>query len=484
MFNYINRFFYNQKGYVDVNANGNSEIDQELHVEDNKPLKNKPSYSKLNFFTTKAQIAIIIIIFTFFFSKLGMQQNSNDLSPRNETSYAKDTNVVISNKNSLNSTQAIIKEDDNKIYGNLQSYAKVTNVTNDVISNQKSFASPQPIIKEDDKKKDDNDLQKKTKKISLNKKKNDKEKTIDLDSFSDDRNTSQKYDLKTTQPRIFIHYHKTGNFLTHDIMSLIKTYAGINPTQNDGGKSRSYVCNNDMHVKPNSFFVQTAPLLLCENLTNVIPKSTSILHFVRNPYDMIISSYVYHMQIPTPEIWIKNQFSFNAYRLLSLGFKITFEAIKLGLDKDLGVTLLNYNNIVSVWEEHLPKTNKIKNIPSLYTILHRLSLEDGIRFWAARTIVLELWAMVHNIMMLEKDKSINHFAVGMEDWIHHMNETGVRAMKFILPHKSPNTRANIVNSLIKKFKKNKKSTNHITQNKISSKEKKKKCYKYYNKIKF
>ena len=38
-------------------------------------------------------------------------------------------------------------------------------------------------------------------------------------------------------------------------------------------------------------------------------KTTKIVHFIRNPFSMVLSNYYYHAQSPTPEKWGKTSSS-------------------------------------------------------------------------------------------------------------------------------------------------------------------------------
>lgn len=52
---------------------------------------------------------------------------------------------------------------------------------------------------------------------------------------------------------------------------------------------------------------QAAPDLLCSGaaLAKVLPEKARIVHFVRNVFDMVVSSFLYHSQDPTPEQWAR-----------------------------------------------------------------------------------------------------------------------------------------------------------------------------------
>lgn len=100
---------------------------------------------------------------------------------------------------------------------------------------------------------------------------------------------------------IFLHYHKTGAVLSEEIARAISNNRFI--FQEDPAKRRNF--------KPH----QTSEILISHagnllfNWThsfNSVSNSYQyrIVHFVRDPYDMILSGLLYHAQNPPPEHWL------------------------------------------------------------------------------------------------------------------------------------------------------------------------------------
>ena len=101
--------------------------------------------------------------------------------------------------------------------------------------------------------------------------------------------------------RIFMHYHKTGHDLVGDFMMSIENETNFEMTR--GAYLKRFGTCAVKNFTEGSFFIQTAPNYFC-NLTGIFPNNTRIVHMVRDSYDHIISSFLYHRQVPTPELWV------------------------------------------------------------------------------------------------------------------------------------------------------------------------------------
>lgn len=66
--------------------------------------------------------------------------------------------------------------------------------------------------------------------------------------------------------------------------------------------------DDDFELQMGKMYVQESPDLFCSDSDilssiNLSKGGTKIIHLVRNPFDMAISNYLYHAQIPSPEKW-------------------------------------------------------------------------------------------------------------------------------------------------------------------------------------
>ena len=79
-----------------------------------------------------------------------------------------------------------------------------------------------------------------------------------------------------------------------------------NPTTLRSGQEGVLPETNGFTLRDGTMYVQESPDLFCsdddllEGLTKSHDGGTKIIHFVRNPYEMVLSNYFYHSQDPTP----------------------------------------------------------------------------------------------------------------------------------------------------------------------------------------
>jgi len=117
-------------------------------------------------------------------------------------------------------------------------------------------------------------------------------------------------------PVLFIHYHKTG----HDVSRLLARSIArhwhprghfINFAMNPSGRRVPYKSGcAPFDFSQYQYAVQAAPNLFC-NVSHYLPEGTKIVHFVRDPVEMAISSYSYHSQNPPPEGWVIRHYPCN-----------------------------------------------------------------------------------------------------------------------------------------------------------------------------
>lgn len=147
-------------------------------------------------------------------------------------------------------------------------------------------------------------------------------------------------------------------------------------------------------------------------------EATKIIHFVRDPFDMALSNYLYHSQYPTPEPWIKRR-DINPCNADD-------QFMKLVLDKVNGVKyppsgllrsniskedLLKVNVMCQDYkvEHRIAKSKPNNKTRSFYGILRRLPPYDGLRFATSHFLMAQsvqsggdLLRMANNILRLQK----------------------------------------------------------------------------------
>tara|TARA_A100001015_G_scaffold281933_1_gene345694 strand:+ start:437 stop:1231 length:795 start_codon:yes stop_codon:yes gene_type:complete len=170
---------------------------------------------------------------------------------------------------------------------------------------------------------------------------------------------------------IFIYHHKTGHNLTRDLANLIKTKNNKIKIIINKIKPRYFKEKNDEIILnilefdgDNNLFIQGSPFL------EIKDNNIKIVHFIRNAYQMCISSYLYHRQYPTPEKWVYT-IDAEKHNKNILNYMI----------KDLDVTENDINEVIKL-------IGKIYNKEkSYYDNLRDLDEEQGLILEACRSII-------------------------------------------------------------------------------------------------
>ena len=115
--------------------------------------------------------------------------------------------------------------------------------------------------------------------------------------------------LPPTQPIpdyhwLFLHYHKTGHDLTREILLPICKVLGEVLSDNKGPRRREWFdFNKQKNVIPYfkaAINVQGGAEMSQFDWNLQSPFPFKIVHFVRNPFDYVVSAYLYHAQNPPP----------------------------------------------------------------------------------------------------------------------------------------------------------------------------------------
>ena len=100
---------------------------------------------------------------------------------------------------------------------------------------------------------------------------------------------------------LFLHYHKTGHDLSRSILDALSSLLNDTYVDNIGPRRTYYQPTkvNDIPYLKSSLTVQGGGEMQFE-WNKFIKFPYKIVHFVRDPFDYIISAYLYHIQHPPP----------------------------------------------------------------------------------------------------------------------------------------------------------------------------------------
>jgi len=184
-----------------------------------------------------------------------------------------------------------------------------------------------------------------------------------------------------------MHYHKTGHEVTKDLIKLFAeqpTAITIYFKNHVNGRfleskraSDKRISDETLGCEPDNFTkhplrARAAPDMFCDKLEAFVPSDLNVVHFLRDPTDMIVSAYLYHKQEPPPEQWINHTDPCERNeRMLRL------------MAKTIGIDYSAVEAVASECERLLAKSGADNH----YDALLALPTLEGLRLEAARSIV-------------------------------------------------------------------------------------------------
>eukprot|EP00040_Diaphanoeca_grandis_P006357 m.37109 g.37109 ORF g.37109 m.37109 type:complete len:366 (-) comp17572_c0_seq1:24-1121(-) len=187
---------------------------------------------------------------------------------------------------------------------------------------------------------------------------------------------------------LFIHYHKTGHDVVHELIQQLNRHIGTYFSGGNIGPKRQH----DEHGCPSSFTtwvdpesqefwkiapdqIQAAPSLFCDDLLSLWPPNVAIVHFIRDPHDMVLSGYLFHSQQPSPEIWATRgdlhpcAYDSDELKRMSAHVSVPWSQIE---------------NVVNLCETLFNRSQA----STFHQALLTLSPEDGLRLEACRALIM------------------------------------------------------------------------------------------------
>lgn len=97
-------------------------------------------------------------------------------------------------------------------------------------------------------------------------------------------------------PVFIVHYHKTGAVASGELTTIISNVLA-QPCTDDPGPKRYHPPSGcfDYDFESEPFIRQAGPDFLC-NVSEAYPADVKFFHLMRNPFDLAISSYLYHAE--------------------------------------------------------------------------------------------------------------------------------------------------------------------------------------------
>lgn len=325
-----------------------------------------------------------------------------------------------------------------------------------------------------------------------------------------------------------VHYHKTGYVLSRELKNLVrvleseaaypdmegKRFSGFKHFQSglDDETGKRFAFDqygnwprsafqtrnhrketnlpNRFDMSPASLYVQESPDIFADDSAvlenmNTAEGGTKIIHFVRNPFEMVLSNYFYHSAVPTPEKWVHTGKpcvdTYEGNATLSSHIVPTLRSYINGTD--LSPSFLDeVDGIMSLCNSLFRSRAGMENA-TLYEHLLQLDRLDGLRLATAHMAVAssesvkhlaggDILRMANNIVRFEglvraaPDK-IHVKTVAMGDFIGDTQRSIEDFFDFIFgednKHITEELKKRAAISQVKKYEKKTLKSNHVTQ---------------------
>jgi hypothetical protein len=211
---------------------------------------------------------------------------------------------------------------------------------------------------------------------------------------------------------MFVHYHKTGCRLSRELLDLFFNGHGKAMAREMEGPLERRVggsCPSLVSLTEHKQFVMEAPDLDECSVGSTFPADTKVVHFVRDPYRMAVSGFLYHTQAPTPEKWVLQKLP-----ICGNDTHVQMMSQTLGLDIE---------PVRHLYETLSEQVRHFGRRANFYEDLRGLDRKEGLRLWTSFAICSgmhqaggDMVRMPFNAQWFAKNKMRVH-TIYMDEWI-------------------------------------------------------------------
>eukprot|EP00040_Diaphanoeca_grandis_P017889 m.94035 g.94035 ORF g.94035 m.94035 type:complete len:356 (-) comp26673_c1_seq1:44-1111(-) len=207
-------------------------------------------------------------------------------------------------------------------------------------------------------------------------------------------------------PHLLIYYHKSGHHLTRQLGEVFDkdkafgfkfspndvTYWGRRKHDNEGCPVGLDHWLNNWVKRPHA--IQSAPDFFCDTLEQKLPPNLTIVHFVRDPFDMVVSGYRYHTRNPVGEPALEDTNPCAQHKP---------SIVLMTQQLQMKETLIHNVDVLC------QKLYAISGGTTFYDALSKLPPEKGVKLEAARALISrgraggDVLRMVTNVVRLRQD---------------------------------------------------------------------------------
>lgn len=278
---------------------------------------------------------------------------------------------------------------------------------------------------------------------------------------------------------LILQYHKTGWLITKKIKSAVSSLTSIRRGERVYLRTSRYNDSSDCpsaRLRPHQLYIYSNPSLFCDATSLVDTLSAharvKILHFVRNPFSLAVSNYLYHRQDPTPEEWVHD--ANPCAGLISSTFRNETSGYSIMSDNDFWTM----GNIC----RSLFKTRPGLEDKGYYEHLLRLPPEEGLELATCHIVIASMIKMVNTIIKFEQvkryyaensalEERLEILTISMDRLQKNPWQVGRRAFDFVLgPHTSEDVKDYLANRLNNDYRwRTRHGNSHVTSSDVAEK---------------
>ena len=270
-----------------------------------------------------------------------------------------------------------------------------------------------------------------------------------------------------TSPLMLVHYHKTGHDASRVIAHALNQLLAIEFTESMSRPGAPVSTCHDLvagALWQSCHGIRASPDLLCRPF----PHRLRVVHFVRDPFDMIVSAFLYHRQNPPPEPWILSRHPCSPKRRI-LPVLVRFAA-------SIRISYSQLAAVDGLCHRLLPPST------SFHQALQSMSMSDAVRLVATWMIVGQgdILRMAANSVSLAglspTARSPRHLSLQLSDLNSAPNRTIGRLVSWLQSAPGSMRERNLGDALTQRFRKayehaaSKTTKRHVTGDTVSREE--------------
>ena len=271
---------------------------------------------------------------------------------------------------------------------------------------------------------------------------------------------------------LILQYHKTGWLITKKIKNAVSSLTSIRRGDRVYLRTSSYSDTTEcpsIRLRPHLLYIHSNPSLFCDatSLADTLSAhaKVKILHFVRNPFSLAVSNYLYHRQDPTPEEWVHDANPCTG--LLS----------STGRNETGGYSIMGDSDFRTIGDicRGLFRTRPGLEDKSYYQHLLSLPPEEGLELATCHIVIASMIKMVNTILKFEQinryysensayEERLEILTISMDKLQKNTWKVGRRAFDFVLgPYASDDVKDYLATRLRNDYRRRTRHGNsHIT----------------------